>query len=274
MQNQNEQIVREFLIKGRFWKLGEALLTQKQFDARHAELIKKPKYVLEIETDSCNVDEFVKELIAYTFGILDEVHENEKYARSYVKAFWNQAEGAGINSYEDYKNHNIPEKESLMYNAVVFQANMTSNECSLSFLKKIMENTAEILGKATEDQYAAFYNNTLCNTYQAVYSPSDRWEQYTFYNTKASVIHGPKDTVCIQLNEPIGELSLKKITQKIFDFCQNGVYDTIRRYDCVSKGDISGIDELERKNIQVLSITLINISENEHTSLYTFHDKN
>lgn len=96
---ENRRIVEGFLKGGAYWFDD---LDKEQKAARKAEKKKKPKYILKVVTDVW-AGNFERELVAYVFGKLDAVQENIGYAENIIKQFWNEKEGEGIDSYDDYK---------------------------------------------------------------------------------------------------------------------------------------------------------------------------
>lgn len=258
---------------GAYWGNGEDL-TPVESRQRKRLLAKKPPYSLCIRTDSY-VGNFERELVAFAVGILDSVQTSIGYGANYIKAFWNAAEGEPISSYEDYKTYleqenNDPTTKSEQ--SILATINETIDEVSDDVRKIMGEIATAINARKTEseDEYAALYNDYLCNTYQVV----DDWEQDTFYRIDDYFGGGSScDSIYIQLNKPLDGRYENIIISRIIGFFEGNIYGIIHSYESVCNGWLPRKNEVCPK---LISLELLDCNGNvvkNYSDWRAFYDR-
>lgn len=142
---------------------------------------------------------FERELIAYSFGILDEVQEDIDYACEYKKIFWNNVIGMHVNSKEEYENDEVA---GLMK----------------SFLWNEKKKNEEVLQLYEYLRY----------TSQQV----DDWSQDTFYNICSFYKNEQYDcdTILVQLEKPLSGNLETLVIERIKNFFRFHVLDIVEDY--------------------------------------------
>lgn len=214
---------------GSYWGDGRDLSDEDK-KIRKSMLRKKPPYELCIVTD-VYAGNFERELIAFSIGLLDGVQEKIKYARMYIQAFWKYTEN--VHSYQEYKetiqrlNSNTTQAkiESLLNKTKIVEDEPDNDKMVLNLCSSIKS-----FFNPNRDEYAEFYENVLCNTYQIV----DDWEQYTFYRIGQDYKNPDGNNLCnciyIQLNQPLTGRFEELVVKRIHSFFDEDVLKTINRY--------------------------------------------
>lgn len=232
-----------------FW--GDENETSAQRAERLARLDEVAPYSLVIRTDSYTGN-FERELIAYVFGILDEVQTDIDYGTSYIKAFWNKMSRYECDDYEGYKKYIEKHNSNSALDSISRVENSGDSE-----VDDILNSIKSIIGVEKKvDEYADLYKNYLCTTYRVV----DDWEQDTFYYIDRYDKSSQCDCVVVQLQKPLDEKYEDLIINRIKSFFYDNIYMTIENYDYVcSYGTVKYKD---LKAFHLLSLELIDNKKN------------
>lgn len=196
---------------------------------------------------------FVRELVAYAVGILQE--EQENYAKDFQKAFWNEEVGNEINSYEDYRKYIDANKEyNVMSKIFMDISNLNETDEDAKYSNEEFRKIAKSL--EVKDDFKDLYEEYLDFSMQ----PVDDFIENTFYNIgKYYKQESSEDSlencncIYIQLKKPLTGNYENLLIERIKKFVDKKVYENF---------DISKSLEDAMKDLELIGLELVDKDNN------------